>query len=86
MNKSWILLIITGVLFLAGAIAWEAYQNFSGARSNIDTTLVEYQRETLFSKKLEDHITSDPRYINQLSNNDSTEDSSGFFPSVTVDN
>jgi len=86
MNKSWISLIIIGILFLAGAIAWEAYQNFSGARSNIDTTLIEYQRETLFSKNLEKHMTSDTRYINQLSNSESTQDSSGFLPSVTVDN
>ncbi len=86
MNRSWIILIITGVLFLAGAVAWEAYQNFSGARSNIDTTLIEYQRSTLFSKNLEKHITSDTRYINQLSNTESTQDSSGFLPAVTVDN
>ena len=67
MNKSWITLIILGILFLAAAIGWEAYQNFSGARSNIDTTLIEYQRDTLFSPKLEKHLTTDPRYINQLS-------------------
>lgn len=65
MNKSWIILIILGILFLSAVIGWEAYQNFSGARSNIDTTLVEYQRESLISPKLENHIKLDPNYINR---------------------
>jgi len=67
MNKSWLLLIVMGIFFLVAAIGWEAYQNISGSRSNIDVTLVEYQRESLFSNTLEKHLTSDPRYINQLS-------------------
>lgn len=67
MNKSWLTLIIMGMIFLAAVIGWEAYQNFSGARSNIDLTIVEYQRDSLFSPRLEKHLTSDPRYINQLS-------------------
>lgn len=67
-----------GIVFLVAAVGWEAYQNFSGARSNIDTTLIEYQRTTLFSPKLEKHLTSDPRYINQLS----TTNSSGTVPSL----
>lgn len=65
MNKSWLTLIILGVLFLVAAIAWEAYQNFSGARSNIDITLIDYQRDTLFTPTLEKHLSSDPRYINR---------------------
>lgn len=67
MNKSWLTLIIMGLVFLAAVIGWEAYQNFSGSRSNIDLTIVEYQRDSLFSPRLEKHLTSDPRYINQLS-------------------
>ena len=63
MNKSWLLLIVIGVIFLGAAIAWEYYQNVSGSRSNIDVSIIEYQRGTLFSPTLEKHLTTDPNYI-----------------------
>jgi hypothetical protein len=74
MNKSWILLIIMGLVFLAAAIGWEAYQNFSGARSNIDISVIEYQRETLLSPRLEKHLTTDPAYINRTDLENSSSD------------
>jgi hypothetical protein len=77
MNKSWLLLIVAGLGFLFAVIGWEAYQNFSGARSNIDLSLIEYQRDSLFNPTLEKHLSSDSRYINQLSQQSSSE--SGEF-------
>lgn len=72
MNKSWLALIIIGVLFLLGVIGWEAYQNLSGARSNINIALIEYQRETLFSPGLEAHLNSDTKFIERESSTEET--------------
>ncbi len=62
MNKSWSLLIIFGIIFLVVAVGWEIYSISTGARSNIDTTLVEYNKDTLFSKKFENHLLTDPSF------------------------
>ncbi len=69
MNRSWLTLMIMGIVFLIAAVAWEAYQNFSGARSNIDISIVEYQRDSLFSPRLEQHLSSDPKFITQNTTN-----------------
>jgi hypothetical protein len=63
MNKSWSILIIFGIIFLIVAVGWEILQVSSGVRSTIDTTVVEYTKDKLISKKLEDHLTSDPNFV-----------------------
>lgn len=64
MNKSWLNLIILGVVILVAAIAWEIYQDNSGYRSKIDTTVTEYKQTTLLNPKLEQHLVNDPDYAN----------------------
>ena|SRR5260221_881661 len=67
MNRSWLTLIIIGVIVLFVAVGWEIYQNASGNRSNITVTVIEYQRKTLFSPIVEKHLSSDPIYISRNS-------------------
>ncbi len=62
MNKTWILLIVLGVVFLVVAVGWEVYQSVSGNRSTINTEIVEYSRNTLLSPKLENFLNTDPDF------------------------
>ena len=65
MNKSWLTLIIVGLIVLFVAFGWEIYQTTSGNRSNITISVVDFQRKTLFSGALEKHIISDPVFLNK---------------------
>ena len=62
MNKTWLNLIVLGVIFLVLAIGWEIYQDSAGYRSKIDTTLTEYSQSNLINPSLEKHILSDPNF------------------------
>lgn len=68
MNRTWLTLIIVGILFLGVTVFWELYQNLSGAKSNVDVTVIEYQRGTLLTPVTEKHLTSDSKYISEFAN------------------
>jgi len=62
MNKTWLNLIILGIIFLMVAISWELYQDSAGYRSKIDYTVLEYPQSKLLYPKLEQHILNDQNF------------------------
>lgn len=65
MNKSWLILIIIGGIFLITTVGWEIFQNVSGNRSNIVITIIDYQRNTLFSPEMRNHMQSKKDFLTQ---------------------
>ena len=65
MNRSWIILIIIGSVFLITTVGWEIFQNVSGNRSNVVITIIDYQRNTLFSPEMKEHMQSNKDFITQ---------------------
>lgn len=65
MNRSWLTLVVIGILFLIATVGWELVQNLSGNRSNVVITVIDYQRDTLFSNQVKNHIESDKEYLTQ---------------------
>lgn len=57
-NKVFLYLIIIAVLTLVALIGWEYYQIASGARSQVDTTVIKLDRDTLFTSNVESFIES----------------------------
>lgn len=55
-NKLFLYLIIIAIVTLVALIVWEYYQVASGARSQVDTTVVKLSRDTLFTPNVENHI------------------------------
>jgi len=76
MNKTWLNLIIAGVIILVATIAWEIYQDNTGYRSHIDTSVSQYQQKTLLSPNVEKHIVNDPDFANSGGGSSSSDQTS----------
>lgn len=56
MNKTWKYLLYAGIIFLIGAVAWEAYEVASGERGDFTLAVLGMPKSTLFSAKMENHL------------------------------
>ncbi len=57
-NKYFMYLTVIAIITLIALIGWEYYQIVSGARSQVDTTIVKLPRNTLFTPNVENFIQS----------------------------
>lgn len=65
MNRTWLILIVIGTIFLIANVGWEIFQSASGNRSNVVITILDYQRDSLFSPQVKNHIEEDRDFITQ---------------------
>lgn len=86
MNKSWLTLMGIGMIVLVVAVGWELYQNVSGNRSNISVTVVDFQRNTLFSPVVEKHLSNDPNFLQFDQQSQEGTGQNGLLQSSGLDN
>lgn len=56
LNKSWLYLILIGVLALVFTLGWEVYQISTGSRSKFELTINPITNPNLISPGLEEHL------------------------------
>lgn len=62
LNRSWMLLIVAGIAFMALSIAWDIYQGMTGSTSEFTKTVIPMNQSTLFSTTIEEHLRSAPDF------------------------
>lgn len=62
LNKTWLYLILIGLVFLIAFVIWEITQLQTNLRTNLNVT--EYSRDILLNQKTKDHLKSDPEFAN----------------------
>jgi flagellar basal body-associated protein FliL len=58
LNKSWLAIIIFGVIFLLGTVAYSLFQSFSGADSDFTQLVNEFPRGSLLTGNVEEHLSN----------------------------
>lgn len=58
LNNVWLALIVAGVVFLIGSIALSLYQSLNGEDKTFNLEVVEFDKKTLLTETLKDHINS----------------------------